>query len=132
MPHSYSAVQWYGQLPLRFLREDKFFGAGPSAVEYRFNLSQSILAAKPVKLELPLELDSKANGERVSRPQVDNSRDYPQTYSREHPSPVRLHLAEEDLGVVPLPDDPADARGALSHQAASEAIGSLPVMFSPI
>lgn len=43
---------------------------------------------------------------------VYNRLDYPQTDARKHSSEVRIRLAEEDLGSVPLPDDPADARGA--------------------
>ena len=117
VPHSFSAVQWNGQLPFRFLREGKFFGTGSGTVEYRFDVPEPVLAAKPLKLELLIELAAKAAGERLSWPRVHNPLDYPQTDARKHPSQVRIRLADEDLGSVPLPDDPADARGALSHHA---------------
>ena len=56
-------------MPFRFLRQGKFFGTGSGTVEYRFDVPETVLAAKPLKLELLVELAAKAGAERLSWPQ---------------------------------------------------------------
>jgi hypothetical protein len=43
--------------------------------------------------------------------------DYPQTDRKKYPGAVRVNIGGVDVDPVDLPDDPADARGVLSHQA---------------
>ena len=64
-----------------------------------------------------VELATKADGQRLDWPAVRRALDYPQTQRRKYPGKATVRLLDHALWQLELPDDPADARGVLSHQA---------------
>lgn len=93
----------------------KAYGRGTGFFEYRVRLPRVVAAAKPDRLTLRFELASKAGREKVDWPQRVNAQDYPQTDARTWPSTVEVALNGDRVARESLPDDPADARGVLSH-----------------
>jgi hypothetical protein len=67
-----------------------------------------------------MEVSAKAGREKVDWAQRVHPDDYPQTDGKKCPSRVIVELAGERAAVWELPDDPADARGVLSHWAGVE------------
>jgi hypothetical protein len=67
-----------------------------------------------------MEVSAKAGREKVDWAQRVHPDDYPQTDGKKYPSRVIVELAGERAAVWELPDDPADARGVLSHWAGVE------------
>ncbi|MBN2476815.1 MAG: hypothetical protein JXB62_19565 [Pirellulales bacterium] len=98
-------------------REGKFCAVGTSEVEYRLKLPAFVRHAIPSQVVLMAELATKADAQRLDWPSVRQLSDYPQTQSHKHPGTVKVRLLDRTLWEFELPDDPADARGVLSHQA---------------
>ncbi|MCZ6515553.1 MAG: hypothetical protein O6850_06785 [Acidobacteria bacterium] len=120
-PTRFAASRWEGpgSPPLsQLVRAGKFFGYGTGTLEYRLPIPQAVLEAGPVRLELRVELATKARDERLDWPQQTRPADYPQTDGKKFPGTVHVKIAGQALPPVRLPDDPADARGVLSHQRA--------------
>ena len=69
---------------------------------------------------LRFEVASKADREKVDWPERANPQDYPQTDARKWPSTLEVSLNGEVVDREDLEDDPADARGVLSHLARFE------------
>ena len=68
------------------------------------------------QLRLRFEAGARTSGMRIDWPQRTYGLNYPQTDAdRKLPSDVTLSINEVVVGQVQLPDDPADARGVLSH-----------------
>jgi hypothetical protein len=61
------------------------------------------------------EMASKAGREKVEWPQNVNPQDYPQTDEHTFPTLVHLRANGQEVTAISLLDDPADARGVLSH-----------------
>jgi predicted transcriptional regulator len=120
-PLSISASRWQGAgAPNRLLRRSgvgKYFFHGPGSVEYRFEVPQAVLDANPIRLGLRVELGAKARDERLDWPQQISPLDYPQTDGNKFPTTVNILINGHALEPIELADDPADARGFLSHQA---------------
>jgi hypothetical protein len=114
---NFSAVPWKGLGPNYLGRRGKFWGQGAGSVEYRFEVPDAVLKAGPRKLEFVAELASKAGVEKLDWPNRRMEIDYPQTDGKKFPGLVRVNIGGVDVDPVELPDDPADARGVLSHQA---------------
>lgn len=95
----------------------KVYGHGKGFFEYRLKLPGSVAKAEPAKVELQLEVASKAARERVDWPQRVNSLDNPQTDQRRWPSTLEVTINGAKLAREALNDDPADSRGVLSHLA---------------
>jgi len=95
----------------------KFFAHGACEVEYHLALPKFVRDAIPTSMIFMAELATKADHERLDWPAVRRALDYPQTQDRKHPGKVGIRMAGDELWQVDLPDDPADARGVLSHQA---------------
>ncbi len=114
---NFSAVPWKGVGPNYLGRHGKFWGQGAGSVEYRFEVPQDVLDAKPQKIEFVAELASKAGIEKLDWPIRRMDIDYPQTDGKKFPGIVHINIGGIDVDPVDLPDDPADARGLLSHQA---------------
>jgi hypothetical protein len=121
-PLGISAVHWTGTgAPARLARRresPKYFIYGSGTVEYRFAIPKQILDARPVRVGILAELSTKARDEKASWPQQVTPLDYPQTDGVKFPGTVDIYINGHPLEPVQLLDDPADARGVLSHQAA--------------
>jgi hypothetical protein len=113
----FSAVPWKGVGPNYLGRRGKFWGQGAGTVEYRFEVPEAVLNAGPRKIEFLAELGSKAGAEKLDWPIRRLEIDYPQTDGKKYPGTVRVNIGGVDVDPVELPDDPADARGLLSHEA---------------
>jgi len=98
----------------------KHYGRGPGLVEYRLRLPADLPLADLQGVELVCELAAKAGREKVDWPQRVHPDDYPQTDGKKFPSQVQVLLGGEPVAAWHLPDDPADARGVLSHWAGRE------------
>jgi hypothetical protein len=105
-------------------KKGKFTATGVGEVEYRIAVPQS-LRGKRARIDLLAEVASRAGSAKVDWPSRPNVQDYPQTDAHKHRSQLTLSIAGQpvswgltDLPAVEtgyLPDDPADARGVLSH-----------------
>ncbi|MCW5977084.1 MAG: hypothetical protein KIT09_03365 [Bryobacteraceae bacterium] len=121
-PLGIHAARWTGiGSPARLARRidsPKYFILGSGTIEYRFNVPKEVLDARPVRLGLLAELSTRARDEKVDWPQQVTPLDYPQTDGRKFPGTVNTYINGHPLDPVQLADDPADARGLLSHRAA--------------
>lgn len=95
----------------------KFYAFGGCEVEYRIHIPKEVIDAEPVGLEFMAELASKAGAERLDWPSRTSALDYPQTDRDGFASMAELHLGGKNVALLKLKDDPADARGVLSHEA---------------
>ena len=120
-PLNVHAAQWTGHgAPARLARRrgaKKFYILGSGTVEYRFPVPAEVMDAGPVRLGLLLELGTRARDERLDWPWQVHPLDHPQTDGRKHPGTVHIYVNGHPLEPAALADDPADARGVLSHQA---------------
>ena len=120
-PMNLHAAYWSGAgAPARLARRraaGKFFIYGSGIVEYVFPVPQEVVEAEPERIGIIVELGTKARDERLDWPQQVHPLDYPQTDGRKHPGALGLYINGYPLEPVGLDDDPADARGVLSHVA---------------
>jgi hypothetical protein len=79
-----------------------------------------VVKAKPKTFDLLLEVASKAGRAKVDWPDRVNPQDYPQTDARKWASTLGISINGHRVARLELPDDPADARGVLSHLAKVE------------
>jgi hypothetical protein len=99
----------------------KVYGYGKGFFEYRLRIPPAIAKAHPESIYYLFEASSKARRERVDWPERSNRRDYPQTdAARQWPSTLAVIFNDRPIERLTLPDDPADARGVLSHLAGVE------------
>ncbi|MFI5454786.1 MAG: glycoside hydrolase family 2 protein [Isosphaerales bacterium] len=99
----------------------KVYGRGKGYFEYRLDLPASVAKAHPESFYYLFQAGSKAKRERVDWPQRVNRQDYPQTdMARTWSSTLVLSVNGRPVDRITLPDDPADARGVLSHLAGVE------------
>ncbi len=68
-----------------------------------------------VGLDLTAEVSAKAGDEKLDWPERKKDIDYPQTDVKKWPSDLRISINGVEIHRETLPDDPADARGVLSH-----------------
>lgn len=101
-------------------RPGKSWGQGRGLFEYRLKVPASVAKASPEKIKLVFEVSSKAGRDQVDWPSRVNSQDYPQTDARKWPSTLDVMLNGTKAARIDLEDDPADARGVLSHLARVE------------
>ena len=111
-PDDFSRRRWSGGSGSP---EGKVYGRGMGFFEYRINVPKSVVKARPDNLFLRFELASKAGREKIDWPTRSNPQDYPQTDARKWPSTVGISINGKPVSRDDLPDDPADARGVLSH-----------------
>ena len=98
--------------------EARFSATGSGWVEYRVALPAEIDAAKIASMRLLMEAGARAGFAKVNWPQKTFGHNYPQTESdRSTPSDMTISVNGIVVNTVRLPDDPADARGVLSHHA---------------
>ena len=98
----------------------KASGLGRGSFTYRLRVPEAVAKAKPHEFTLLLEAGSRAGQGKVDWPERPSGEDYPQTDGRKWPSTLELMLNGERVALVDLPDDPADARGVLSHLAKAD------------
>jgi hypothetical protein len=89
-------------------------------VEYAVRLPEELPIERLEQITLVMEVSAKAGREKVDWAQRVHPDDYPQTDGKKFPSRVRVALCDTEVAVWELPDDPADARGVLSHWAGVE------------
>ncbi len=122
-PRSIAASRWTGAgVPPRLARRQtpgKYFIQGAGIIEYRFELPEEVVAADPVRVGLLMEIATAAHDERLDWPQTTTPLDYPQTDGNNHPGSLNIYLNGHALAPVSFANDPADARGLLSHLAKS-------------
>jgi len=110
-PGDYSASSW--PQPQLAPEGAKFAGLGTGWVEYDVAVPADI---GPVgSARLLVEAGSRAGLARVEWRSRSQASDYPQTEERKHPSDLVVTLDGAEVARTTLPDDPADARGVLSH-----------------
>jgi hypothetical protein len=98
----------------------KHYGRGHGFVEYAVRLPEELPIERLEQITLVMEVSAKAGREKVDWAQRVHPDDYPQTDGKKFPSRVRVALCDTEVAVWELPDDPADARGVLSHWAGVE------------
>ncbi len=99
----------------------KVYGYGKGFFEYQVEIPSAIAKSHPETIYYLFEASSKARRERVDWPERANRQDYPQTdASRQWPSTLAVTFNDRLIERLTLPDDPADARGVLSHLAGVE------------
>jgi hypothetical protein len=99
----------------------KVYGYGKGYFEYRIHLPAAVAKAYPESIYYLFEAASKAKRDRVDWPQRVNRQDYPQTdTARAWTTTLAVSINGRLNERIVLPDDPADARGVLSHLAGVE------------
>ena len=93
----------------------KFAATGRGWVEYRIKLPAEVTTADLAGIRLELEAGARAGMAKVDWIERTYGFNYPQTEATKAPSDVRVRINGIDAGTLHLPDDPADARGVLSH-----------------
>ena len=98
--------------------EARFSATGSGWVEYRVALPAEIDTSQIASLRLLMEAGARAGFAKVDWPQKTFGHNYPQTEAdRKTPSDMTVSVNGIAVDTVRLPDDPADARGVLSHHA---------------
>lgn len=118
-PGSFARSSW--PLRSRDTHPAKFAGLGTGWVEYELPLPDEIDLEAVRSIRVRFEAGARAGLAKVDWQQRARATDYPQTEERKYPSDLRVLLNGLPLGQVRLPDDPADARGALSHHRGYQA-----------
>ncbi len=85
------------------------------AMTYRITWPEGVDPKDVDRIEFVAELASRAGKEKYDWPGPKGNHGYPQTQARKFPSDVEVVLAGQSVGRFSLVDDPADARGVLSH-----------------
>ena len=94
----------------------KFSATGSGWVEYELSLPAGVDGAKISGLELRFEAGARAGRAKIDWPAKIQGFNYPQTeVARKTPTDVTVSLNGVEISSAHLPDDPADARGVLSH-----------------
>ena len=98
----------------------KVWGRGPGSFTYKLKLPETILKARPKGMKLSVEAAAKGGRDQVDWNERTNAQDNPQTDERKNPSSLVISIGGKEIGAHVLPDDPADARGVLSHLRRTE------------
>jgi hypothetical protein len=96
----------------------KFAAPGVGWVEYDVAMPPEVDLARARRLIVRFEAGARAGMKKVDWPQQIKGRQYPQTEEKKYPSDLTVSLNGVEILTTRLPDDPADARGALSHHRA--------------
>ncbi len=100
--------------------QGKHWARGHGYVEYAVAIPEGVSLGEVKRIRLRMEVSAKAGREKVDWAQRVHPDDYPQTDGKKYPSRVLVEMAGERVATWELPDDPADARGVLSHWAGIE------------
>ncbi|NJN81731.1 MAG: hypothetical protein HC802_05190 [Caldilineaceae bacterium] len=94
---------------------DKFSATSSGWVEYEVALPAGVELSSAQRLRLRFEASARAGMAKVDWPERTYGFNYPQTEESKSPSDVQIVVNGVAVATVHLPDDPADARGVLSH-----------------
>ena len=115
-PGHFTQTSWVWPVPYAAPDGGKFSATGAGWVEYAVPVPAEADANAVQRLRLLFEAGARAGMSKVDWPERMYGLNYPQTETdKKHPSRVAVSINDVALGEVDLPDDPADARGALSH-----------------
>lgn len=98
-------------------REGKVSGRGTGRLEYRLRIPDKVPLAALAALTLVCEVGAHGSQDKLDWPARSHPEDYPQTDGRKSPTTVRVSVNGAPVSTWLVPDDPADARGVLSHWA---------------
>lgn len=94
----------------------KFAATGVGWVDYEIDLPDDLAISDVTELRCLFEAGSKAGGAKIDWPQRTYGIQYPQTeVDKKWPSDMVVSINGITVGHVHMADDPADARGVLSH-----------------
>lgn len=115
-PGDFSAWQWQESptaMPAA-VNADKVCIRGSGYIEYQIDTGIKSPDGL-VGFDLTAEVSAKAGDEKLDWPERKKDIDYPQTDVKKWPSDLRISINGVEVHRATLPDDPADARGAMSH-----------------
>ena len=113
-PGDFVATSW--DQPSVDPARQKFSATGSGWVEYELSLPAGVGVAAISGLEVRFEAGARAGRAKIDWPTKIQGFNYPQTeVERKTPTDVTVSLNGVAIGSSHLPDDPADARGVLSH-----------------
>jgi len=116
-PADFAEWTFKGELPhTKGIQSEKVAGQGTGTVEYRIRIPKVIDPKMIDSITVMAELAAKAGDEKLDWPARKKKFDYPQTDNKKWPTDVILTMNDQTVQTQTLPDDPADARGALSHE----------------
>jgi len=122
-PEDFAEAKWDSNTTRKELVGLKAAGTGAGQFVYHLAWPEGLASEEVQEMELLFEVAAKAPvGAKVDarfpdaywsrkKPKVD----YPQTDATQWPSDVTVSMNGIELKMITLPDDPADARGVLSH-----------------
>ncbi len=116
-PSDFSAWQWADQ-PIPHatgIAAEKVAAVGAGFVEYQFRIPAEAAVSDLSMIVFDAEMSAKAAGEKLDWPARKTPHDYPQTDRTKWPTDVRVRFNGVEVHRQTLPDDPADARGVLTH-----------------
>ncbi len=113
-PADIASARWSGGFDTT---NGKVSGRGQGSFVYHLKVPKAVALSHPTGFRLRFEVASKAAREKVDWPERVNPQDYPQTDAKTWPSSLLIRLNGARVIGVSLRDDPADARGVLSHLA---------------
>lgn len=111
-PSMFSSAHWSDGLANS---EGKVAGQGKGSFVYKLQVPAAVAKAGPKSFHLHLEAAARAGRAKVDWPERVNRQDYPQTDTRKFPSSMLITVNGRRVAEIALADDPADARGVLSH-----------------
>lgn len=118
-PHTYRRSGW--PLPVVAPNGSKVAGQGSGFLEYAIDIPSSVALDELTRVDFICELGARAFlTEKLSWPPRHGRQHTPQTMEKPFPSAVDVGMAGIKVAAVALPDDPADARGVLSHYRGHE------------
>ena len=111
-PHDFASMKFTegSDAPL-----GKVWGRGSGWLTYKLKIPASIVKAKPASFTVMFEAAAKNDRKQVDWPSRANAQDNPQTDERLNPSTIDVLMNGQKVERFKLPDDPADAKGVLSH-----------------
>ncbi len=96
---------------------EKRFFEKTGEITYRISLPDEIQPEAVKRMVFSAEMAARAGALKYDWPFPKGNHNYPQTQERKFPSDVEVLLCGQRVATLTLPDDPADARGPLSHTA---------------
>jgi len=116
LPGDFSEWTFAGPVPTaEGIAAHKVAGQGSGFVEYHLRIPDAIPLDKIESMVVLAELASRAGDKKLDWPKRKKVFDYPQTDVKKWPSDVVLKLNGQLINRHTIADDPADARGTLSH-----------------
>lgn len=113
-PGTYTHCSW--PVPARDGAGRKVAGMGPGFLEYRIPIPETVNPVALARLDFMVEIGARAHmAEKLSWPPRNWRQHTPQTMEKKFPSRVAVSVNGVLAATLELDDDPADARGVLSH-----------------